>query len=247
MSFPKSRALFLAAALLAATAAIGALDAPVAPVLSAAQVVQRMMERNQIRSQGLSQYVELRHYQVDYRGIKNLSARMEVEVTFDAASGKTMRLVSQEGSRLLCDRVLKKLIESEKEAGKDKTSTALTPANYRFESAGVESIDGRPAYILRVEPLTASKFLYVGKIWIDAADFAVAKIEAEPAKSPSFWIKQTIIHHTYARSGGFWLPRENRSETKVRLGGTAILTIDYGTPKTVPEMASGVASAALAR
>jgi hypothetical protein len=100
---------------------------------------------------------------------------------------------------------------------------------------GSETLDGRPAYILDVEPLTESKFLYRGKVWVDAADFAVAKLEVEPAKSPSFWISRTLVHSTNTRAGGFWLPALNRSETKVRIGGTALFTIDYGKYQTVPE------------
>ena len=63
---------------------------------------------------------------------------------------------------------------------------------------------------------------------MDAADFALAKVEAEPAKNPSFWISRTRIQFTNAKRGDFWLPEKNRSETKVRIGGTAVLTIDYG-------------------
>ena len=59
-------------------------------------------------------------------------------------------------------------------------------------------------------------------------DFAVAKIEAEPAKNPSFWISRTLIRYTSAKTGNFWLPQRSRSETRVRIGGTAVLTIDYG-------------------
>ena len=55
------------------------------------------------------------------------------------------------------------------------------------------------------------------------------KVEAEPAKSPSFWIARTQIKQSFARTGDFWLPERNRSETKVRIGGTAVFTIDYGT------------------
>jgi hypothetical protein len=51
---------------------------------------------------------------------------------------------------------------------------------------------------------------------------------AEPAKNPSFWISRTLIHQTYEKLGDFWLPKQNRSESKVRIGGTAIFTIDYG-------------------
>ena len=105
----------------------------------------------------------------------------------------------------------------------------MTEANYRFHLAGSENVAGRASYVLDVEPVTASKFLYRGKIWVDSADFAVVKMETEPAKNPSFWIARTLIHSTSAKVSGFWLPAELRSETKVRIGGTAVLTIDYGT------------------
>jgi hypothetical protein len=124
--------------------------------------------------------------------------------------------------------VLKRAVESEMEAQKEKESTALTPANYRFHLAGSENLEGRLAYVLDVEPLTANKFLYKGKIWVDGVEFALVKIEAEPSKNPSFWITRTRIHETFAKTGDFWLPERNRSETKVRIGGTAVFMIDYG-------------------
>ena len=153
---------------------------------------------------------------------------MEVEIDFDAASGKSFRIVSRSGSKILGEKVLKRAMDSEKEASEDRNATALTPANYRFQLQGSESLDGRPAYILSVEPLKASKFLYRGKIWVDATDFAVAKIEAAPAKNPSFWISRTLIRYRSAKVGNFWLPQRSRSESKVRLGGTAVLNIDFG-------------------
>jgi hypothetical protein len=80
-----------------------------------------------------------------------------------------------------------------------------------------------------------NKYLYRGKIWVDATDFAVARIDAEPAKNPSIWISSTAINHEYTKTDGFWLPAQNRSETKVRVGGKAVLTIDYGKYQVVPE------------
>ncbi len=153
---------------------------------------------------------------------------MEVEVDFDATSGKSFRILSQSGSKILGEKVLKRAMDSEKEASEDTGKTALTPANYRFQLQGRESMDGRPAYVLSVDPLKESKFLYRGKIWVDATDFAVAKVEAAPAKNPSFWISRTLIRYTNAKTGDFWLPQRSRSETKVRIGGIAVLTIDYG-------------------
>jgi hypothetical protein len=62
---------------------------------------------------------------------------------------------------------------------------------------------------------------------VDAEDFAVTKVDAEPAQNPSFWIKNAEIHHSYSKVGEFWLPGSTKSETKVRLGGVATLTIEY--------------------
>ena len=203
--------------------------------LTAAQVVERMQQHNQARAEALKHYESTRHYKVEYKGFSTtIAGEMEVEVHFDAASGKSFRIVSQSGSGFLCDKVLKRAIESEKEASKDKGSTALTTANYRFQLVGNDSLGGRPAYVLSVEPLTPSKFLYRGKIWVDAADYALVKMDGEPAKSPSIWIARTALRFTNAKTGDFWLPEQTRSETKVRIGGTAVLTINYGAYQVSP-------------
>jgi hypothetical protein len=198
--------------------------------LAAPAIVEQMLRHNRAQAEQLRHYQELRHYQVQYKGFSaNLVGKMDVSVTFDAATGKSFRIVSQSGSKLLCDKVLKKAVDSEVEAAHDQNATALTPANYQFELAGIETVDGRPAYVLTVVPVTNSKFLYRGKIWVDAADFALTRIKAEPAKNPSFWIQRPQITFSSTKTGDFWLPTSNRSETKVRVGGTAVFTIDYGT------------------
>jgi hypothetical protein len=200
------------------------------PALTAAQIVDQMQRHNQARAAALKHYESLRHYQVEYRGFAvKLEAAMDVEVNFDAKSGKSFRIVKQSGSKALGEKVLKRAVDSEKEASQAQAASALTAANYRFGLVGNEDLGGRPTYVLEVEPLTPSKFLYRGKVWVDAADFALVKIDAEPAKNPSFWISRTLIRQSFAKSGDFWLPRENRSETKVRVGGTAVFTVDYGT------------------
>jgi len=93
-------------------------------------------------------------------------------------------------------------------------------------------------YVLSVEPRRKDKFLYSGRIWVDGEDFAVVRIEAVPAKNPSFWIKNTKIEHHYVKVSSFWLPAQNHSLTTVRLGGRADLTIQYMdyqvTPASLP-------------
>ena len=200
-----------------------------------AQIIARIERHDQMQAKELSHYQSLRHYSLVYRGFgRTVTADMQVEVQYDSASGKSFRIISQSGSRALCEKVLKRALESEKEASVNRQSTALTPANYRFQPAGTDRLGDRSAYILEVEPLKPSKFLYRGRIWVDATDFAVAKMEV-PAKNPSFWISRTLVHHTNAITDGFWLPERNRSETKVWIGGTAVLTINYGTYQIVPQ------------
>lgn len=204
-------------------------NTPALTSLPLEQILALMEHRDEIQREGLKHYKAVRQYKVEYRGLANLDAAMEVEVDFDATSGKSFRILSQSGSKILGEKVLKRAMDSEKEASEYSGGTAMTPANYRFQLLGSESLDGRPAYILSVEPLKASKFLYRGKVWVDATDFAVVKAEATPAKNPSFLISRTVIRYTNAKAGDFWLPQQSRSETKVRIGGTAVLTIDYGT------------------
>jgi hypothetical protein len=202
--------------------------------LTAGQIVSQMEGHNLARAAALKHYHSVRHYAVEYRGFTaKIAARMEVDAEYDVASGKTFRIVSQSGSKLLIDKVLKRLLESETDASKQH-ATDLTSANYTFRLAGRENVEGRPAYVLEVEPLTDNKYLYRGKIWVDAADFALARIEASPAKNPSFWISSTAIHHRYEKTGSFWLPAKNESDTDVRVGGKAVLTIDYGTYQVDP-------------
>ena len=112
------------------------------------------MERHdREQAEMLKNYKDLRHYSVVYRGFfKTVAATMDVEVSYDAASGKSYRIIAQSGSVVLCEKVIRRALDSEKEASLNKGATALTPANYNFQLLGSESIGGHPAYILNVEP-----------------------------------------------------------------------------------------------
>lgn len=205
--------------------------APACPPLTADEVVTRLTQRNQDRAESLPTYRSTRTYRTQYRGFPgSRSAEMVVDVTFEPPGTKTFTIRSQTGSKLIIDRVFKKLLESEKEAAdpENQKRTALNRENYDFALAGCEAAESGIAFVLDVEPRVKSKFLYRGRIWVDAVDFAVTRISAQPAKNPSFWIKQTQIEHAYVKVNDFWLPATNRSATKVRLGGQAELSIEYG-------------------
>jgi outer membrane lipoprotein-sorting protein len=216
--------------------------------LTAQEIASRLAESNGRRKLALQSYTGERQYHLLYTGFPGKhEADMVVQVSYQAPADKRFTVVSESGSSLIINRVFKKLLETEKESAdaESQARSAVSSDNYAFELLGKEDLNGRPSYILKVEPKTSNKLLYRGKIWVDAADFAVAKIEAEPAKRPSFWISNTVIHHTYRKVGQFWLPEQNESTTEVRLGGHAVLSIRYREYKVVPETkVSGAATLA---
>ena len=198
--------------------------------LTAEQVAAKLEEESKERAQALHEFEGLRVYRMQYRGFpSSKEAEMRVLVNFQAPASKRFTVVSQDGSKLIIERVLKKLMQSEQEAmdAENQRRTALTRENYDFVLIGYEQRPDGDCYVLAVTPRTRNKFLYRGKIWVNAKEFAVARIEAEPAKSPSFWIKKTRIEHEYVKVGDFWFPARNRTESQIRLGGLALLTIDY--------------------
>ena len=200
------------------------------PLLSTDVIVQKLMAANAQRSQSLRGYRGKRIYHLDYRGIfGNHDAGMQVEAVFTAPDRKDFKILSQDGSKLLINHVLLKLLSSEQEAQKDQNRKELeiSPKNYDFALAGTEHTPGGDFYILEASPKGRSKYLYRGKLWVDARDFAVARMLGEPARNPSLWVGHTQIEYRWAKIAGFWLPVHNESETQVRMGGKAVLTIDY--------------------
>lgn len=198
------------------------------PQLTASQVVDQLVQRNDERADALQSYRGRRLYRLDYVGFpKHLHAEMVVDVKYTAPATKEFTIVSQSGEKWIIDHVLRRLLVTEQEAvqGDNWKRTALDNQNYNFAS-GTGGDDQCP-YVLTVEPKVPTKFLFRGRVWVNAKDFAVCRIEAEPAKNPSVWIKRTHIHHSYQKIGDFWLPKENISESIIRLGGRATLTIEY--------------------
>lgn len=198
--------------------------------LTPEQVVNNLVQRNLTRAQGLAAYRGTRTYHLEYQGFPaSRSAIMVVDVRYESPGTKEFTIRSETGSKLLIDRVFKKLLQSEKEALTDENArhTALNRDNYKFAQVGYESTPTGALYVLSVEPRTKNKFLYRGRIWVDAEDFAVVRLQGEPVKNPSFWTKDTKIEETYVKVGDFWFPASNRSISSIRLGGCAYLTIDY--------------------
>ena len=103
---------------------------------------------------------------------------------------------------------------------------------------GAEVSIGRPvpgvrAWVLQVSPKVENKFTYRGRVWVSADDYAVMRVQGEPAKNPSWWISKASFDWRYGRYGEFWLPEKSVATSHVKIGGDARLTIEYGTYRVV--------------
>jgi hypothetical protein len=200
------------------------------PSLTVDEIVNGLVQNNLDRARALGSYEGTRVYRLNYQGFPgSKSAEMVVDVKYQSPDTKDFTIRSQQGSKLILDKVFKRMLQSEKEAlaPENQSRVALNKENYSFNLVGTETIASGPAYILSVDPKNDNKLLYRGKIWVNAEEFAVVRIEASPAKNPSFWTKESRIEQTYSKIGDFWLPLSNRSSSSIRLGGHALLTIDY--------------------
>jgi hypothetical protein len=81
---------------------------------------------------------------------------MVVDVRYESPATKDLTIRSEAGSKLLIDRVFKKLLQGEKEALTEEnvTRTALNRDNCKFVQVGYESTSTGALYVFSVEPRT---------------------------------------------------------------------------------------------
>jgi len=216
-------------ALLAAGTPAVAQQATVSTSMSADEVMRRVVQMNEQRANALETYTSIRSYHLECYCLSHKTADMVVRAQYDAPDKKAFTIVSESGSGTVRSRVFKKLLEAEQESMREENQerTAITPQNYTFQLSDYQKIDGNEFYVLEARPLTKNKFLFQGRIWVDAKAFAISQIQGEPAVNPSWWTVKTGFKRSYQEIGSYWLPESNESETKVRIFGTAVLTIKY--------------------
>ena len=195
------------------------------PPPSANAVVAKMMELDAQRQSELAGYAAVRRYVAVN---KKRRAEMLVRVTCGSDGAKQFSILSEEGSGAIRKHVFYKLLNEETEASRRGTrnSTRLTPENYDFHLIGQEILETGPAYVLAVVPKTENKYLINGKIWVDATDYAIVRIEGQPARNPSFWVHSVRFVHTYQKVHQFWFASSTQTSSQVRFFGAAELTIE---------------------
>jgi hypothetical protein len=213
---------------------------------TAEEIVSRMAALDLQRQVSMEGYAGMRRYVLDNQNLHK-RAEMLVQVQGDRDGTKHFEVVSEEGWKAAHKHVLRKMLESESETSRPemRASTRLNLENYDFELIGTEMVADRPAYVLETHPKRKEKYLFQGRIWVDAEDYALVRAEGSPAKNPSFWTKSTHFVQIYQKNGSLWFPRSTQSVTEARIFGTTDVNIEYFdyTPKTTHVPDNSVMSA----
>ena len=191
-------------------------------------IIAKMLEQNRVRSERLQRYSSVRTYEI--RNVQGkLAAQTVVRVDYEAPDKKTFNKTSERGSGIVRHMVFDHLIQSEGEtsSGREHHDSAITEANYAFALVGEEDLGPYHCFVLTAAPKRKDKYLFEGKIWIDAIDYAIVKIAGHPAKKPSFWINRADFVRHYQRIDGFWLPSRDETFVEVKMYGRKVFTVDH--------------------
>ena len=197
-------------------------------ITNADEVMAKMFAQDGKR-EALSQgYAGYRRYIFDNDRLHK-HAELLVTVKCDSDGSKHFDVVTEEGWQTANHKILRKMMESEAETSFPQTrpKSRLTPDNYSFAMVRQDSIEGRPTYVIDVTPKREDKYLFEGRIWVDASEHALIRVEGKPAKNPSFWTRSIHFVHQYQKSGDFWFPATTESITQARIVGKTDVTIQY--------------------
>ena len=192
---------------------------------SADDVVAKMVRADAERRSESTGYTALRRYVA-----VNQDRRAEMVVRVDCSpdGAKHFTVISEEGSSSIRKHAFYKMLSEETMASRRETrdGSRITPANYTFNMLGRDTLDSGPAYVLAIIPKTENKYLIQGRIWVNAKDYSIVRVEGQPAQNPSFWVHDVHFIHTYQRVGQFWFASSTHSTSEIRIFGRSELTIE---------------------
>ena len=196
--------------------------------MSAERIFAELVRRNDLRNTELRSYSEMRRYSVtDQKG--KVHAETEVRLDYRAPDTKSFVPISEKGSAVVRRLVLNRLMESEVEAasGKSHQDSSISAANYTFNLLGEQDLGAKRCFVVQATPTRKDKYLFAGKVWIDAQDYAVVQIVGHPAKKLSVWVDRADFVRRYQKIGDFWLPLKDETSVHIRFYGSKMLTINH--------------------
>jgi len=198
--------------------------------LSSEEIIHRIDAAVRMRSESISAYTVHEHYSVYRNGEANPSAEETVRTEYTRATGKHYIPVSQSGSSLIRSAVIGKVLAGEEELNRpaNRDSILITSANYEMHPHPDRvELNGHTCVIVDLKPLRKSPHLFDGKVWIDASDFTIVRLEGTPSQTPSWLVSQSGVSRDYAKVEGFAMAIHAEARAHSFLFGDTLLKIEY--------------------
>jgi hypothetical protein len=156
----------------------------------------------------------------------NESAWMEAATEYHPGAGFRYAVVAQGGSERIVKRVLKKVLEAEREQSvlSEWRKGNLSRENYVFDFGGHA---GAGMLRMRLTPRRADARLVSGSALLTAHSGDLVRVEGRLSKSPSFWVRWVDVSSTYAPVGGAMMPIAIESTADVRIAGLSTFSMTY--------------------
>jgi len=186
-------------------------------------IVTRMGEARAKNRAQFRPYMVTREYELFGKEKNEPKSRVVADVSFVPPDSKWFAIQQTKGGGL-GERIVRQMLEGEVEAVKQYSSTDISPANYDFHFIREEKLNGRHCYVLDLLPKRKVRNLLRGSIWVDADTYMLHRFEGEPAKAPSWWLRDARIAFVYGDVGGMWLQTASESTARVRFFGPYTMT-----------------------
>ena len=183
-------------------------------------IVARMLAAQHENKARLQPFTVRRNYQL-FDQHSDRKAEIVADITWHPPDQKQYRIESTSGG--LGERVLRDVLSKETEPVKERQKHELSQDNYDFEFIRVDSLEGRPCYVLALKPRREDKDLVRGQIWVDAENYRIPRLEGKTMKSPSWWIRDLYILMTFTDVSGKWLHTSTQAVANVRFRGQYVM------------------------
>ena len=204
--------LYLVAAIATALAQTGS-SVPTAETIIAGMAQARAENRARLRP-----YVVTREYKLYGKERQATKSEVVADVTFVPPDSKEYTIKQVNGSGL-GKMIIGHMLAKEAEVTKDYGATDISPDNYDFRFIREEEVSGQRCYVLELLPRRKDKNLLRGDIWVDANTYLLRCTEGQPAKAPSWWVRDVRIALRYGDVGGMWLQTASEATAHVRILG----------------------------
>jgi hypothetical protein len=204
--------------LLFLTSAVACYSAQTESPASSENIIARMTQAGENNHIHFQSYVVTRDYRLFDKEAISPASEIIAELTFVPPYLKSYAIRHTDGSGM-GESIVRRVLEGQMAFAKTSGSTDISRDNYDFRFIREEDVNGDHCYVLELLPRREAKNLLRGNIWVDATTYLIHRVEGEPVKSSSWWLRNVRIVLLFGNVGEMWMQTSSESTANVRIAG----------------------------